>query len=60
MDREQSFRDTKSRFGLSRVKVGCPERLSRLLMALTLALSWLTLMGLCPREASCPKVSGLR
>jgi hypothetical protein len=43
---EQSFRDAKSRFGLKRVRVGSPERLSRLLMALTLALSWLTLMGL--------------
>jgi hypothetical protein len=43
---EQSFRDAKSRFGLSRVRVGCPRRLSRLLMALSIALSWLTLMGL--------------
>jgi Transposase DDE domain len=43
---EQSFKDAKSRFGLSRVKVGCPERLSRLLMGLTIALSWLTLIGL--------------
>jgi Transposase DDE domain len=43
---EQSFKDAKSRFGLARVKVGCPERLSRLLMGLTIALSWLTLIGL--------------
>ena len=43
---EQSFKDAKSRFGLARVRVGCPERLSRLLMALSVALSWLTLMGL--------------
>lgn len=43
---EQSFKDAKGRFGLARVKVGCPERLSRLLMALTIALSWLSLMGL--------------
>jgi hypothetical protein len=43
---EQSFKDAKSRFGLARVKVGSPERLSRLLMALSIALSWLTLMGL--------------
>ncbi len=43
---EQSFKDSKSRFGLARVRVGCPKRLSRLLMALSLALSWLTLMGL--------------
>lgn len=43
---EQSFKDAKSRFGLARVRVGTPERLSRLLMALSVALSWLTLMGL--------------
>jgi len=44
---EQSFRDAKSRFGLKkRVRVSSPERLSRLLMALSIALSWLTLMGL--------------
>ncbi len=43
---EQSFKDSKSRFGLARVQVRCPERLSRLLMALTIALCWLTLMGL--------------
>ncbi|MBA3491571.1 MAG: hypothetical protein H0T55_05755, partial [Rubrobacteraceae bacterium] len=43
---EQSFKDSKSRFGLARVRVGCPERLSRLLMALSLALTWLSLMGL--------------
>jgi hypothetical protein len=43
---EQSFRDAKSRFGLKRVRVGSTERLSRLLMALSIALSWLTLMGL--------------
>jgi hypothetical protein len=43
---EQSFRDAKSRFGLKRVRVGSPERQGRLLMALTIALSWLALMGL--------------
>jgi hypothetical protein len=43
---EQSFKDSKSRFGLKGVRVGCPERLGRLLMALTIALSWLTLMAL--------------
>ena len=43
---EQSFRDSKSRFGLKQVQVGCPERLSRLLVALTLALAWLTLAAL--------------
>lgn len=43
---EQSFKDSKSRFGLAEVQVGSPERLSRLLMALTIALSWLTLAAL--------------
>ena len=43
---EQSFKDAKGRFGLAGVRVGSPERLSRLLMGLTIALSWLTLMGL--------------
>ena len=43
---EQSFKDSKSRFGLKQVQVGCPERLSRLLAALTLALAWLTLAAL--------------
>jgi hypothetical protein len=43
---EQSFRDSKSRFGLKRVRIGSSERLSRVLRGLTIALSWLTLMGL--------------
>jgi hypothetical protein len=43
---EQSFKDSKGRFGLAGVRVGSPKRLSRLLMGLTIALSWLTLMGL--------------
>ncbi len=43
---EQSFKDSKSRFGLARARIGCPKRLCRLLMGLTVALSWLTLMGL--------------
>lgn len=43
---EQSFKDAKQRFGLDRVRVGCPARLSRLVMALTLALAWLTLAAL--------------
>lgn len=43
---EQSFKDSKSRFGLKGVRVSSPERLGRLLMALTIALSWLTLMAL--------------
>jgi hypothetical protein len=48
---EQSFKDSKGRFGLAEVMVGCPKkRLGRLfLMALTVALAWLTLMGL-PEE----------
>jgi hypothetical protein len=44
--RMQSFKDAKGRFGPKRVRVGSAERLSRLLMAFTIALSWLTLMGL--------------
>ena len=40
------LKDSKSRFGLARVQVGCPDRLSRLLMTLTLALAWLTLAAL--------------
>lgn len=51
---EQSFKDAKSRFGLARVQVGSPERLSRVLMALTIALSWLTLMGL-PEVGAMPR-----
>src|SRR3954470_2106423 len=51
---EQSFRDAKSRFGLKRVKVGSPERLGRLLVGLTVALCWLTLMGL-PEGGALPR-----
>jgi len=51
---EQSFKDAKGRFGLKRVRVGSPERLGRLLMALTIALTWLTLMGL-PEGGVLPK-----
>jgi hypothetical protein len=40
---EQSFRDAKQRFGLERVRVGTPARLTRLLLGLTLALAWLLL-----------------
>ncbi len=43
---EQSFKDSKGRFGLDEVMVGCPKRLSRLLIGLTVALAWLTLMAL--------------
>ncbi len=51
---EQSFKDSKSRFGLGEVRVGSPERLSRLLSALTIALSWLTLAAL-PEIGAVPK-----
>ena len=51
---EQSFRDSKQRFGLAAVQVGCPERLSRLLAALTLALAWLTLAAL-PEVGALPR-----
>jgi hypothetical protein len=50
---EQSFKDSKSRFRLKHVQVGRPERLSRLLAALTLALAWLALLGL-PRLGLLP------
>lgn len=51
---EQSFKDSKSRFGLSEVQVGSPERLSRLLSALTIALTWLTLAAL-PEIGALPR-----
>jgi hypothetical protein len=43
---EQSFKDSKSRFGLAAVQLATADRLSRLLMALTIALCWLTLAAL--------------
>lgn len=44
---EQSFKDSKSRcFGLDKVQIGCPQRLSRLLVGLTIALCWLCLLAL--------------
>ena len=51
---EQSFKDAKNRFGLAGVRVGSPERLGRLLMALTIAVCWLTLMGL-PESGLLPR-----
>jgi hypothetical protein len=51
---EQSFKDSKSRFGLARVQICSPERLSRLLAGLTIALSWLTLMAL-PEIGALPR-----
>lgn len=56
---EQSFKDSKSLFGLGRVRVGCPKRLSRLAMALTLALWGLTSMGL-PGGGGCVVPKGFR
>jgi hypothetical protein len=52
---EQSFKDSKSRFGLKRVQVQWPLRLSRLLMALTIALTWLSLLGLPETNAQPPR-----
>ena len=44
---EQSFKDSKSRcFGLDKVQIAAPARLSRLLIGLTIALCWLGLLGL--------------
>ncbi len=51
---EQSFKDTKSRFGLAAVQLATPARLSRLLMALTIALAWLTLAAL-PEVRALPR-----
>ncbi len=56
---EQSFKDSKSRFGLKHVQVGCPARLSRLLTALTFALAWLTLAAL-PELKALPHTWGPR
>jgi len=43
---EQSFKDAKGRFGLDKVQVASPQRRSRLLAGLVLALAWLTLLAL--------------
>jgi hypothetical protein len=43
---EESFKDSKSRFHLKSVRIGSPERLTRLLLALTIALCWLALAAL--------------
>jgi hypothetical protein len=42
----ESFKDSKSRFRLKRVQIASPERLTRLLLALTIALCWLALAAL--------------
>jgi hypothetical protein len=43
---EESFKDSKSRFRLKQAQIGSPARLTRLLMALTIALCWLALFAL--------------
>jgi hypothetical protein len=43
---EESFKDAKSRFRLKHAQIGSPARLTRLLMALTIALCWLALFAL--------------
>lgn len=52
---EASFKDSKSRFRLKHVQVGTPERLSRLLMALTIALCWLAFLVLAQPGAFSPQ-----
>lgn len=50
---KQSFKDSKSGFGMDAAQIRSPDRLTRLLAALTIALSWLTLLGL-PRLGFLP------
>ena len=38
--------DATSRVGLDRARIGCSQHLRRLLLARTIALAWLTLIGL--------------
>lgn len=52
---EASFKDSKSRFRLKHAQVGTPERLSHLLMALTIALCWLALLVLAQPGALSPQ-----
>jgi len=47
---EERFKDSKSRFHLKHVHIGSPERLTRLLLALTIALCWLALAALPERS----------
>ncbi len=51
---EESFKDSKSRFRLKYVQVSTPERLSRLLMALTIALCWLAFLVFAQPGALAP------
>jgi Transposase DDE domain len=50
---EESFKDSKSRLHLKHVRIGSPERLTRLLLALTIALCWLALAAL-PESSALP------
>jgi Transposase DDE domain len=50
---EESFKDSKSRFHLKEVRIGSPERLTRLLLALTIALCWQALAAL-PESGALP------
>ena len=50
---EESFKDSKSRFRLKYVRIGSPERLTRLLLALTIVLCWLALAAL-PGSSALP------
>jgi hypothetical protein len=43
---EESFKDSKSRFRVKYAQIGRPHRLTRLLLALTIALCWLALFVL--------------
>jgi hypothetical protein len=52
---EESFKDSKSRFQLKRVRISSPERLTRLLLALTIALCWLALAALPGSGALTPQ-----
>ncbi len=51
---EPSFRDTKGRFGLALTQVGQAARLGRLVVGLTLALTWLSLAVLPEVRAKPP------
>ena len=50
---EQSFKDSTSRFRLKHVQIGTPTRLTRLLLAPTIALCWLALAAL-PESSTLP------
>jgi hypothetical protein len=52
---EERFKDRKSRFRLKDVQVSTPQRLSRLLMALTIALCWLAFLVFAQPGAFSPQ-----